>query len=431
MKRLSRWLGLLALAGLTVMVLAACGEEEEGAGPTPAETTAASPEASPAASPEGSPAAGVQGVTDTEIKFGTHLPRSGTPAAAWGPIGDGIRAYFDYINDTEGGVYGRKLTLLIGDDHYNPPDTVEVVRKLVEQDKVFAIIGGLGEETHLTVYRYLEERGIPDLFINSGIQVWTDPVVRTRFGGNPVYSTEGEMLGEYVAENYNGKKLGLLIENNEFGEEGVAGVERGIEGSDVEIVDREYYDMIEWDMTAQTQRLKNGGAEVIVAYANPLAASSLLKTAREILTWDVPVIVSGVNAADIFIDLCGAEIAEGVVSVVFGHQIYETDLPGVAKHYEIMEKYGSGVPVDNFSLYGQILGELTVEGLKRAGPDLTVDSLVDALESIKGYQCSLCMAPISMSPTDHRPFEIEVYESVKDGKWVTFGEPVNFESTPE
>src|SRR3990170_7500947 len=183
MKRSSRWLALMALAALASVVMAACGEEEEAGEPSPA--------ASPGAVQE------VRGVTDTEIKLGSHLPLSQTPAAVSAPIGDGMRAYFNYINDTEGGVYGRKITLLIGDDHYNPPDTVEVVRRLVEQDKVFAIVAGLGEETHLTVWKYLEERGIPDLFISSGISRWTEPVVKTRFGGNPVYITEVEMLGRY------------------------------------------------------------------------------------------------------------------------------------------------------------------------------------------------------------------------------------------
>ena len=421
-KRLHAPVALLTLAALA-LVLAACGKgKEEGATPAAQGTAAASPRASPAGE-------AVPGVTDTEIKFGTHLPLSQTPAAVYAPIGDGLRAYLNYINDTEGGVYGRKITLIVGDDHYNPSDTVEVVRKLVEQDKVFAIVAGLGEPTHFTVWKYLEERGIPDLFISSGISDWTDPVVKTRFGGNPVYAQEGQMLGRYIAEHHNGKKLGLLIENTAFGAEGEAAIRKGIEGSDVEVVAREPYEVIDWDMAAETQRLKNAGAEVVAAYAVAPAAASLVKTARETLNWDVPFVITGVNAVDIFIQLAGADNAEGVVSVVFGHQVYDTDDPGVKKHYEVMEKYGQGVPVSNFTEYGYIMAELTVEGLKRAGPNLTRETLVDAIESIKNYQCSLCMAPVSFSPTDHRPFEIEVYIRVENGKWVTFGEPVNFEST--
>src|SRR3990172_12940758 len=110
MKRSSRVVALLTLAALTSVTLTACGSSEE---PPPQGATPARP----AASPDG---VEVPGVTDTEIKLGTHLPLSQTPAAAYAPIGDGMRAYFDYLNDTEGGVYGRKISLITGDDHYNP-----------------------------------------------------------------------------------------------------------------------------------------------------------------------------------------------------------------------------------------------------------------------------------------------------------------------
>jgi ABC-type branched-subunit amino acid transport system substrate-binding protein len=371
----------------------------------------------------------VPGVTDTEIVFGTHLPLSQSPASAYGPIADGIRAYFDYINDTEGGVYGRKLKLIVGDDHYTPSDTVEVVRKLVEQDNVFAIVAGLGEETHSAVWKYLEERGVPDLFISSGLAKWTDPVVKTRFGGNPVYLQEGQMLGQYVAEHYPGKKLGLLLQNNEFGEDGEKGVRAGIAGSDVQVVDVEKYESVQWDVTAQTQRLKNAGAEVLVAYAIPPPAASLVKTAREVLNWDVPIVVTGVDATELFISLAGAQNSEGIVSVVFGHTSHETDVPGVRQYLANMAKYAPNAEISNITLYGYIMGELTVEGLKRAGHDLTRDLLVTALEGIRGYQCSVCLAPVSFSPTDHRPFEIEVFTKVVNGQWETFGEPIDFETT--
>jgi len=405
----------LLLLSLTVTALIiACGDKE--AAPNENGATRATEE--------------TPGVSDSEIKIGIHIPLSQNPAAAYAPIAFGIRAYFDYIND-QGGVNGRKITLVMGDDHYNPPDTVEVTRRLVEQDKVFAMVGSLGEATHSAVWKYLEDKGVPDMFLSTGLSKWTDPVVRTRFGGNPDYITEGTILGMYIAENYDGKKLGLLLQNDEFGSEGEKGLRRGIEGSDVQIVAVERYESIESDVSAEVNRLKSAGVDVIAAYTIPPQGASLVKTAREVLNWDVPIIVTGVDCSDIFIALAGAENAEGIVSVVFGPQIYDTDHPGVKKHIEIMEKYGRGEPPSNFSLYGNFVAELTVHILEMAGPDLTRDSFLDAAESVHDFWCSTCtgVGPINMTPTDHRPVEAEIYNRVENGRWVTFGEPVTFEST--
>ena len=146
------------------------------------------------------------------------------------------------------------------------------------------------------------------------------------------------------------------------------GLNMALEGSDLQVVAKEHYEAINFDATAQTQRLRNAGAEVIIAFAIPPQAASLVKTARETLSWDVPILVSGIDVSEIFISLAGAANAEGVVSIVMGHQIYETDQPGIQKHIEIMQKYGQGTEPSNFTLYGNAMAELTVEGLKRAGP---------------------------------------------------------------
>ena len=405
------------LAGL---LLLSCGDGEKAA-ETPAATGPTG---------AGTPSAEkVPGVTDTEILLGTHMPISQTVAAAYAPIADGIRAYFAYVN-SQGGVNGRKITFLVGDDHYNPADAVEVVRKQVEQDGVFAIISGLGDAGHAAVWKYLEERGVPDMWISGGLVKWTDPVVKSRFQGNPDYYTEGRMLGRYIAENYNGKKLALLLSHDEFGVDGKAGILQGLEGSDVEIVAEETYESTQWDVTAQTQRLKNANPDLVVAYAIPPPAANLAKVAREVLNWDVPVLVSGVSVSDIFISLAGAQNAEGVVSVVFARQIYDAQDPGVQQHIQIMQQFGQGVPASNFTLYGQVVAELMVEALKNAGPNLTRESLEDGAEAIRDWCCSMCVVPVNLSPTDHRPFEMEVYDRVENGKWVAFGEPINFESTP-
>jgi len=371
----------------------------------------------------------VPGVTDTEIVLGTHFAMSQSPAAAYAPVADAMRAYFEYIN-SQGGVYGRKIKFLVGDDHFNPPDAVEVVRKLVEQDGIFALVSGLGDAPHAAVWKYLEENGVPDMWVSGGLVKWTDPVVKTRFQGNPDYDTEGRMLGEYIAENYNGKKLGLLLENDEFGQDGKAGMLKGLEGSDVQIVSEETYEPIQWEVTAQAQRLKSANPDVVAIYAIPPPAASMVKVAREVLNWDVPFAVTGVDVTDIFIQLAGAQNAEGVVSVVFATQVYHTEDPGVQQHIRIMEQFGQGVAASNLTLYGQLLAELMVKALENAGPNLTRESLVEGAETIRDWCCSVCIVPVNLSPNDHRPFEMEVYTRVENGRWVEFGEPVNLESTP-
>ncbi len=373
----------------------------------------------------------VPGVSDTEIVLGTHLPLSGSPAAAYAPIGYGAQAYFDMINDTEGGVYGRKIRLIIGDDHYNPPDTVEVVRRLVEQDQVFAMILGLGESTHAAVYTYLEQNGVPDMYITSGIERWTVPLARSRFGFNPSYLVEGRILGKYVVDTSPGKQVGLLIQNDELGDNGEQGIREALEGTSVSIAGVEKYEAANFDVTSQTQRLRAAGADVLIAYAIPPQAANMVKVAREVLTWDVPIVVSGINAAGIFIDLAGRQNVEGVVSVVFGHQLFEKDNPGIQRHIALMQKYAPDVEISNFTLYGAYVAEMFVETLRRAGTDLTRDGLITAAESIRDYNCDVCLAPVNMSATDHRPIEIEQYIRVTNGDWVPFGEPINFESTTE
>jgi branched-chain amino acid transport system substrate-binding protein len=412
---------LLTAVLLGGLLLLSCGGGEKGAGNTPGATNPAGAQ-TPSAEK-------VPGVTDTEIILGAHFPISQTPAAAYAPIADGLRAYFDYIN-SQGGVYGRKIRFIVGDDHFNPADAVEVVRKLVEEDGVFAMVSNLGDPTHSAVWKYLEERGVPDMFISGGLDKWTDPVVKSRFQGNPNYGTEGRMLGKYIAENYNGKTLGLLLENDEFGQDGKAGLLKGLEGSDVKIVAEETYESTQWDVTAQAQRLKAANPDVIAVYAVPPPAASLVKVARETLNWDVPIVVTGVVITDIFIQLAGPQNAEGVVSVVFGKQVYQTDDPGVQQHIQIMKDFGQGVEPSNFTLYGAAMAELMVKSLENAGPNLTRESLEDGAEAIKDWCCSLCLMPVNLSPTDHRPSEMEVYDRVEDGKWVPFGEPISFESTP-
>lgn len=380
--------------------------------------------------PVGPPEAG-------EIRIGTLLPLSNTPAAAWGvAISRGMQAYFDYVNDN-GGIYGRKIKLFVGDNQYSGPVAAETVRKLVEQDDVFALQGSLGTAAESAVYKYLEERGIPDMYVLTGNSKWTVPVARTRFCGLVDYVTEGRILARYVYQNYNGGKLGILAQNDDYGKEGEQGLKTGLEeqGADVDVT-VQYYDETQSDVSAQVQRLKADNATVMAFWGGPVQAAAMIKTARAILSWDVPMIINGTNALEIVAQLAGYENIEGTVSAMIGHQAWELDNPAVAAKKALMAKYAPDVPFDNMSLVGMAVSEGVVGTLKQAGKNLTRDSFLDAAESVCKYMTEGSLVPASTSPVDHRPIEGEVLvratgTTAETFRWEPFGDVISFESTTD
>ena len=378
------------------------------------------------------------GVTDTSVKIGTLLPMSNTTATAWGvPLSQGMKAYFEYINDN-GGIYGRKLELVVGDSQYTGPVASETAKKLTEQDKVFAFMGNLGTEAELAVYTYLEEHGVPDMFILTGDKTWVDPVVFSRSRFLVDYEVEGRILGKAIGEKYDGKKLGILAQNDTFGKDGEAGLKLGIEdaGATMETT-TQYYDATQTDVTAQMQRLKADGAEVIGFYGMPAQASGGIAAARTTLSWDVPFYITGVNAAQIVGALAGWENIQGTISVSFGHQSNETEVPGVQAYQDISAKYSPGTQTNSINLTGYSVAAAMVAVLIQTGPDLTRTNFLNAAESICKYEGQGTIAPISMSPTDHAWNEAEVFveatgTTADTFSWKPFGEVITqYETTKD
>lgn len=411
-------LGLLVTVAMVVAMACGDDEEEDGEAPTATEPSATEP----------ADGAEVPGVTDTEILLGTHQPLSGSPAAVYAQIAKVTSAYFDFINETEGGVHGRKITLLIEDDQYTPSLTVEVVRKLVEQDGVFAMLNGLGTATHMAVVDYLQDRGVPDMYMSTGAIEWVkDPETRpTVFGTIPNYIAEGLVLGDYIAKTYPGMKLGFIGQNDEFGQDGLEGIERGV-GDALEILDPEWFEAVDPDVNSQVDRLQAAGADVVVVFAVPTQAAAAPRHARADLNWDVPFVITGVSANELTLALAGEGNMEGVVSQVAIRQAYETDHPGIAAHLELLENYGEGLAPNYLTIYGQTVGEIMVETLTQAGPDLTREGLIEAAESATDFQCTVCLFPGTVSATDHDPTQSVILASVENGQWVPFGDGYTWE----
>ncbi len=428
---------LLTVVALFALVAVACGgEEEEGAVTPSAETPAAETPAAetPAAETPEVVEGDTTGVTDTEIVIGTHQPLTG-PAAAYSQISVAMKAYFDYINDTEGGVNGRKITLLVEDDQYSPPLTVEVVRRLVEQDNVFAILGGLGTATHMQVVDYLRDRGVPDFFVSTGALEWVrDPEARPNcFGILPNYVAEGILFGQYIVENYPDAKVGVIGQNDDFGEDGYDGVQRGI-GDALEILPMETFEAADPDVNSQVDRLQAAGADVLVVFAVPRQAPAAIRHARADLGWDVPIFISTVSANELTIALAGAENAVGVISNEALKHAYETDDADVQRHIEIMSEYGGIETASNLTLYGQTLAETFINVLQEAGPDLTREGVIEAAESGEWFKCSVCLFENTMTETDHDAAQSVVLSRVEpdpddptQARWVPFGDAYSWQ----
>jgi branched-chain amino acid transport system substrate-binding protein len=413
------WLTFLALAALLLVLAVACEEEEEE---TPTGTPTATVTETPTAVSE------VRGVNDEEIRLGLHGPRTGTFGAAYAPVIGGIEAYFKYVNAEEGGVCGRDIVLKVEDDNYDPAGAAEAVKKLLDRDEVFAIIGGIGTAAHSAVWEELNDRGVPDLWIMSGAHKfaaepekypWSVPLL-------PDYYVEGTIFGKYISENMPGKKVGVIYQNDDFGKDELNGLKNGLDPEKNELVSEQSYEITAVSIRSQVSNTKDAGADVLVGACIPPSCAQLIKEADR-LGWYPQIFINYTNSDPMMFQYASPELMEGVITLQATKLSDWTDDPAVAEHYRIMDEYGEFVP-GNFTIAGQAAAVLTVEVLSRTCDNLTPEGLMDAVHSLKDYQGDLTLEGITqtLSPTDHLATEAMRMLRAHDGKWEYFGEIISF-----
>jgi branched-chain amino acid transport system substrate-binding protein len=406
------------LASVLLVALAACGGDEEKAS-----TATATPTQSAAA----------PGISDTEILLGAEVILSGTMGAVYATIPRASNAYFNYINDTEGGVCGRKIVYRYEDNFDDPARAVETARKLVEQDKVFAMVGSVGDTPHPATMEYLNEKGVPDILVSAGGHrfgaepdkyPWTVQMI-------PDYTIESMFFGQYISENLPDTTIAVLKENDSIGIDGAAGLRTGLDPSKNEIVAEEPFDNSAVSINSQVTNLKKSDAEVAVLLSSPGFTAQAIKTADR-LGWHPYWFMSYINSDDMMFQFVSPELLNGAITFQALKLAVWTDDPAVAKHHEIMRKYDGPAP-SNFTIYAQVLAETMVEILKRSCDNLTREGLMDALESIQDFHTDLMLddVSVSFSDTDHTGLQsghmlrAEVDENGK-GKFEYFGPLVEF-----
>jgi len=409
----------LALAALSLVLAVACEEEEEDTTPT----------GTPAAEATGSPTAvgEVPGITDTEIILGADCPLSGATAAVYAMIPQATEAYFNYINDTQGGVCGRNIVYKVEDSQDDPARAVEAVRKLVEHDEVFAIVGSLGDGPHPAVWEYLNEEGVPDILCSAGAHQygadpeghpWTVQMI-------PSYRMEGTFFGQYISENLPGKKVGILHGTVVSGIDELEGVREGLDPEKNEIVSEQGVQSGTITVRSEIANMKAAGAEVVVnALDTGLACQAIKEADRQ--GWHPQWFISYINSDQTMFLFLSPELLDGTISLQALKLAGWTDDPAVAEHHRIMSDYGGPAPT-NFSIYAQTLAEVAVEVLSKSCDNLTREGLMDALESIEDFHSDLMLegVNVSFSDTDHTAFQTArmLRASVEDGKgkWEYFG----------
>jgi ABC-type branched-subunit amino acid transport system substrate-binding protein len=237
--------------------------------------------------------AAAPGVTDTTITIGSTQPLTGPAAPGYSEISQASEAYFKYIN-AKGGINGRTIEYKYVDDGYDPTKTVSQTRKLVQQDKVFAIFNALGTPTHQKVIDYLNTNKVPDLFVASGCLCWDDPSAHPyTFGWQTNYTVEGKILGDYVKKQYGDKKVAFFYQDDDFGTDGVKGLDMMIPGD--QVVARESYQTSNPDIADQVRKFQSAKADVVVAFSIP-AFTALLKLNALKIGYNPTIVVSNVGS---------------------------------------------------------------------------------------------------------------------------------------
>jgi len=363
------------------------------------------------------------GITKTSIKIGGTFPLTG-PASAYKTIPLAEQAYYAYVN-AHGGVNGRKINFTILDDSYSPAKTVPLTQQLVEQDKVFAIVGSLGTAPGLATWGYTNSKKVPQVFLATGDSYWgfcvreacQGSVKPYTIGWQPDYPGEGRLYGKYIAANIPNAKIGIIYQNDAFGKNYIAGLKQGLGAKRSQIVDTEGFAATDTTVTQQILKLKASGADTLFIVATPGQAIASLVTTTKI-GWSPTTFLSNVSNIRPFLlaaAKAGANL-NGIISTAYlSSPTTQASLAGMKLGKSIIAKYAGALSSDwavgdSNLVYGLGVAWTFVEALKNAGKNPTRASLMNALHSLNTTKNPFVYPGIAIqtSAKDNFPIEQEI-----------------------
>jgi branched-chain amino acid transport system substrate-binding protein len=426
-------LGYVGVVLVVALAVAACGSSKSSSSSASAGSSGSSSSSSASSGNNGGSTA--PGVTATSITFGTHQPLTGPAAPGYSEIAPASQAFFNYVN-AHGGVFGRKINLIIKDDAYNPTNTVNVVHQLVLQNKVFGIFEGLGTPTHTKVVGYLNASRVPDIFVASGCPCWDKGTSQPyTFGWQPNYTIEGKILGQYIKQKFPGQKVGVLYQDDDFGQGGLAGIQDELPASD--IVSKQPYQPTTTDLAPQVTAIASSKAKIMVDFTIPAFTAIAQLTAFKI-GYKPQLVVSNVGIDPTTVGgllktfskgKADTALIEGAITDGYLPSTADTSNPWIQLFKKIHDQYDAKAPWDGNVEYGMANAYTLVQALKAAGAHLTRQGLIDAINSQGGKWTGPGLAPFRYSSSDHGGFGGGQIGMIKGGQIVLSGSP--FTTTPE
>jgi branched-chain amino acid transport system substrate-binding protein len=366
------------------------------------------------------------GADDKEIKIGAIHPYSG-PASAYGTIGKAIGAYFDKVN-AEGGINGRKVKYIALDDGYNPAKTVEMARKLVEQDEALLVFNPLGTPPNSAIHRYMNQKKVPHLFVATGATKWGDPKnFPWTMGWQPTYQAEGRIYAAHVLETKPNARIAVLYQNDDYGKDYLKGFEDGLgDKAKTLIVAKVSYEVTDPTIDSQMVTLKGSGADVFFNITTPKFAAQAIKKAAEI-GWKPMHYLNNVSASvGSVLTPAGLDNSKDIITTQY---IKDPTDPqwvndkGYKDWVEWMRKYyPSGNLTDAFNVYGYNVAQGLVEVLKKAGDNLTRENVMKQAASMD-FTLPMLLPGVNVKtgPDDFYPIEREQLARFDGKAWVLFG----------
>jgi ABC-type branched-subunit amino acid transport system substrate-binding protein len=367
------------------------------------------------------------GVTDAEIRIGNTGPYSG-PLSTATPVLLSAAAYYKMINEA-GGINGRKINFISYDDGYMPPKTVEMTRKLVEEDRVLFIAGGIGTPTNSAIWKYMNEHKVPQLFVGTGATKWDDPKRHPwTIGWQPNYQSEGRIYASHIRKNKPDGRIGVLYQDDDFGKDYLKGVTDGLgDKAATMIVVKASYETTDPTVDSQIVGMKAAGCDVFVNTAIAKFAAQAIRKAAAI-EWRPLHILSGIgNSVAVTLKPAGLEASKGIVTDFFlkdpTDPTWGSDA-GYKSWVDFMDKHlPKGDKTDLGNVVGFSLAATVVQVLRQCGDELTRDNAMRQAANLNHFTLPMLLPGITIntSPTDFAPVK-QVQMARFDGeRWRLFG----------